>query len=86
MWGEWTHYYCPNTGRIIGTSDDKAICHCGRPNPEVPAGVRPLERVDGAMNLHVAAYLEEATWEEYLDQVAKDKEGLKEKRTSCWLF
>jgi hypothetical protein len=66
MWGGF--YRCPTSGRIIEAlpGDDKAMCPCGRSNPNVPT-----ERTERT-GVHVVRFLKSATAAEYVDQQQRD--------------
>jgi hypothetical protein len=75
-------YICPNSGRILVVSDhdDKALCHCGKPNPLATAYVREREVIEGNLVAHVVAFLKSATPEQYERQIESDKRHLEDLR------
>jgi hypothetical protein len=68
-------YSCPNSGRILCVTnhDNKALCHCGKANPNATPYVREREVIEGNLVVHFVAFLRSATLEQYERQVAADK-------------
>ena len=52
---------CPNDGTIISSpkDDDKALCRCGKVNPQIPTEYP---------GVHIKNFLRRATAEEYIKQ------------------
>jgi hypothetical protein len=63
-------FRCPTTGKVIDglKGDDKVLCGCGETNPRV-SGVGHRE----APGVHIKAYLETATVDEWIAQHEKPK-------------
>lgn len=61
-------FRCPTTGRVVEgfEGDDKLLCRCGRSNPRIPD-----ERTEQT-GTHIVRFLDRATPDEYLDQIAAD--------------